>query len=152
MQKTLQSQIKGTAEIKAEAGKEETRERRANRGGKERKMVAESKDGAERNQLLRKVGEQRDANEDANEDANATAKEKPKRVRGTREASIKEEPPRTNPTAKASGRGRGKLPAARNPLKKGAGGSSGRGQRSADGGEGPPDAGLRRSKRIASRK
>lgn len=168
VQKTLQSQIKikESAEIKAEVGKVELWERGGGKslekgGGKEGKAAAGGKDGAEGGQPQRRVASAKPNKQSGEKDAARRARTKPNAVKTTRVAKepatkgpVKEEPLQTNP--KQSGGGRGKPPAVaprpRKHVKRASESSSSRGQSAAEGEEGAPNTGLRRSKRIANRK
>lgn len=169
VQKTLQSQIKikESAKIKAEVAKVELWEQGGGEslrkgGGKEGKAAAGGKDGAEGDRPQRRRGASAKPNKQSGEkDAPDGARTKPNAAKTTRLAKepatkgpVKEEPLQTNP--KQSGGGRGKplaaAPRPRKHVKQAAESSSSRGQSAAEGEEGAPNTGLRRSKRIANRK
>lgn len=130
-------------------------------GGKEGKRTAQVKDGAEQNQLERRAASAKPNKQSGVKDAKDRARTKPNTVKATRVAKepptkdpTKEEPLQTN--LKQSGGGRGKPPTVaprpRKHVKQAAERSSSRGQTAAEGEEGGPNTGLRRSKRIANRK
>lgn len=128
-------------------------------GGKEGKAASGGKDGAE--------GDRPQRRRVAKPNKQSGGKEAPDRARNPNAVTssgaakepatkgpVKEEPLQTNP--KQRGGARGKPPAAapltRKHVKEASDSWSSRGQSAAEGGEGPPNTGLRRSKRIANRK
>lgn len=147
MQKTLQSRInmKEKAKIKVETRERRDTKRHVKRGRKEGETAAGSDDSVERKQPpRRRVVSAKTDEVSAAKDGNKTGKTNPKTVKDTRAAT---EPQREKEPVQ---RGRGIPQQLRRRVRKAAVSSSSMLQTEAEGAD--PNAGLRRSKRIASRK